>query len=341
MSLKLKDIADRLNISQATVSLALNNRQGVSQQTREKVLEVAAEMGYNMDSLSRVSGAKQKNIRFIIYKKHGNIVSDTPFFSALIEGIDEEARDNNYNVVISYIKEEENKFKLKELIRDNPLDGIIVLATEMNKRDLEFFDSVSVPMVMLDSFFSDNKFDTIVINNVLGSYQGTKYLINKGHEKIGYLQSSVDINNFHERKEGFLKALGHSNIKPMPEYVFELAPTLEGSYRDMIRILDSQPILPTAFYSDNDNIAFGAMKALKEKGIDIPKDVSIVGFDDMPFCDMVDPALTTIRVHKQSMGRLAVKRLIQRINGEDCGVTINIEVNTEIVERKSVIDKSK
>lgn len=335
MSLKLKDIAERLNISQATVSLALNNKQGVSPETRAKVLKVAAELGYDMSSLPKSSSGDQKNIRFIIYKKHGSIVTDTPFFSALIEGIDQEARDKGYNLLISYVTEKENKAEIKKLIRDNPLDGIIILATEMDIKDLKLFDKPGAPVIILDSFFSEAKYDTVAINNVQGSYQATKYLIDKGHTEIGYLRSSIWINNFEERMDGFLKALKDNNIEVNESFILDLEPTLDGAYRDMAKILESNPTLPTAFFSDNDIIAFGAVKALKEKGIKVPNDISVVGFDDMPFCKMIEPPLTTIKVYKQSMGRLAVRRLIERIEG-DCEAVIKLEVNTELVERKSV-----
>jgi LacI family transcriptional regulator len=339
MTLKLKDIAEKLNISQATVSLALNDRPGVSQETKEKVLKATEEMGYNVNVLSKTSSRIQKSIRFVIYKKHGYVVSDTPFFSALIEGIDQEARDNGYNLVITYLKEKENKTEIKKLVKEDPLGGVIILATEMNIQDLKIFDKLPVPVVILDSFFGDAKYDTVVINNVQGSYQGTKYLVDRGHTEIGYLCSSVFINNFKERKDGFLKALEDNKIDWNQEFVFHLEPTLDGAYRDMIHILESNPTLPTAFFSDNDIIAFGAMKALKEKGIKIPEDISVVGFDDMPFSGIIDPTLTTIKVYKQSMGRLAVKRLIERIEG-DCEAFIKVEVNTELVERKSVMKKN-
>ena len=340
MTLKLKDIAERLNISQATVSLALNNRPGVSQETKEKVLKVTEEMGYNVNILSRNTSKNQKSIRFVIYKKQGLVVSDTSFFSALIEGIDQEARDNGYSLVITYLKEKENKAEIKKLVKEEPLGGIIVLATEAETQDLKIFDKLNVPVVVLDSYFRDAKYDTVVINNMQGSYQGTCYLLEKGHTSIGYLCGSIRINNFEERKDGFFKALKDHNIEWNEKLAYPLEPTMEGAYRDMARILETGYKLPTAFFSDNDIIACGAMKAFKEKGLRIPEDLSIVGFDDMPFSKIIDPALTTIKVYKQSMGRLAVKRLIERIEG-DCEAFVKAEVNTELVERKSVLKKER
>jgi len=338
MPLRLKDVAKKLNVSPATVSLVINNKPGVGKETRQRVLQALAEMGYEPTILqkSALNNSNNKNIRFIIYKKHGLVVSDTPFFSALMEGIDQEARKNGYNLVISYMNEKENREEILRIIEESPLDGIIILATEMRPEDLQEFKKLPVPIVVLDSYFKEEKVDTVIINNIQGAYEATKYLISMGHTEIGYLHSSVWINNFDEREEGFIKALNEHNIKFNKKYVFSLESTLEGSYRDMLKLLESRIELPTACFADNDIIAFGAIKALKEKGVKLAKDISIVGFDDMPFCEMTEPPLTTIRVYKQSMGRLAVKRLIEKINDRS-DIVIKMEVATELVERKSVI----
>ena len=336
MSLKLKDIAKMLNISPATVSLVLNNKPGVGEETRKRVLEAIAEMGYAPNILSKPALSNNRSIRFIIYKKHGYVVSDTPFFSALMEGIDQESRKNGFNLVISYMNEKENKKEILRVINENPLDGIIILATEMYPEDLEAIKKFPVPIVVLDSYFKEAKMDTVIINNIQVSYEATKHLITKGHTEIGYLHSSVWINNFDEREEGFIKALSEHNLKLNKKYVFNLESTLDGSYRDMLELLKSKPQLPTACFADNDIIAFGAIKALKENGIRIPEDISVVGFDDMPFCEMTEPPLTTIRVYKQNMGRFAVKRLIEKIN-DSLNTVIKIEVGTDLVERESVL----
>jgi len=338
--LKVKEIAEKLNISPATVSLVLNNKPGVSEKTRQRVLRAVAEAGYDTNMLSKPALRDHKSIRFIIYKKHGNVVGDTPFFSALIEGIDYEARRRGYSAVISYINDDQNKDEVLQTIKDHPLNGIIILATEMNYDDLQPFVGINVPIVLLDSYFMDAHMDSIVINNIQGAYKATKYLIDKGHTDIGYLHSSVWINNFDERMDGFLKALSDNNIKLNKKNIFSLESTLDGAYRDMADVLQAGAELPTALFADNDIIAFGAIKALREHGVRIPEDISIVGFDDMPFCTVIDPPLTTVRVYKQDIGRLAVRRLIEKIR-YNADIFVNIEVGTELVERNSVLDRNK
>jgi LacI family transcriptional regulator len=206
----------------------------------------------------------------------------------------------------------------------------------MTKEDLKPFKKLNIPLLLLDSYFESENLDTVIINNLEGVYKATCYLAELGHIDIGYLHSSVWINNFDQRMAGFKKAINHKGLKLNKNFIFCLESTIDGSYKNMFNVLENKPKLPTALFADNDIIAFGAIKAMKEFGIKIPQDVSIIGFDDMPFCEMIDPPLTTVMVYKQRMGMIALKRLVERID-EAPAETIRIEVNTTIVERKSVI----
>ncbi len=341
MPLRIKDIANELAISPATVSLVLNNKPGISEETRQKILTLVEEKGYTTNLLSKPAFKNNRDIRFVIYKKHGKVVSETPFFSELIEGIDKEAREEGYNLLVSYINELDNtKMDVLRILEETSPDGILLLATEMNGEDIEPFKQLFLPLVLLDNNFEDERqLDIVIINNRQGTYEAVKYLVDLGHKEIGYLHSSVWINNFDERKLGFMNALNELGLKFNKHHVVEIEPTMEGAYNDVLKYLDSIRSLPSAFFSDNDIIAFGAMKAMREKGINIPQDVSIIGFDDMPFCEMIDPPLTTLRVYKQRMGRIAMRRLIEKIENNPEEV-IRVEVNTELVERKSVLKKN-
>jgi LacI family transcriptional regulator len=339
MKIRIKDIAKAVGVSPATVSLVLNNKPGISEETREKILKKIEELGYSYNrSNSRILKSLSKNIRFIVYKKHGKVVGDTPFFSALIEGIEQEARDEGFNLLISYINEQSgDRQEIIQIIKETPVDGILLLATEMYPHDLLIFNSLTLPIVVLDSYLENKNMDFVVIANTEAIYSATVYLIQKGHREIGYLDSSVWIKNFDERREGYEKAIIQSGLTLKKRFILSLEPTLEGAYKEMKEILENGIELPTAFVAANDIIAFGAMKALKEAGIKIPDDISIIGLDDMPFCEISDPPITTLRVYKERMGKIAVKRLIERImnNVEE---RIKIEVKTELIERKSVKD---
>lgn len=328
----VKDIAKAANVSPATVSNALNNKKGVSDEIKQLVLKVAKELGYSKE------GPNNRNtIRFIIFKRHGYVVSDTPFFSSLIEGIEKECRMQGYEMLMSHVNISDKDYKETiSNINNDYSSGLLILATEMIREDLELFGGNGAPVVLLDSGFRNCNFDCILINNVDAAYKATSYLIENGHKDIGYLHSSAYINNFFFRKKGYLEALSEHGLKADKKFELCLEPTIEGSYKDMRMLLQSgRLVLPTAFFADNDIIAFGAMRALKEKGVRMPEDVSIVGFDDMPFCEITSPRLTTIKVFKQEMGSIAVKRLLQRMNSNE-QVIQKIEVGTELVIRESV-----
>lgn len=333
--MNITDIANIVGVSPATVSNALNDRKGVSEDTKQKILKIAKESGYFKESTINNT---QKSIRFIIYKKHGLVVSDTPFFSSLIEGIENECRNQGYHLLISHVYHSECE-DIINMVHADHSQGLIILATEMSLDDLTSFREVSIPIVLLDSHFKGEDFDCVLINNMDASYKATKYLVEKGHTQIGHLHSAVFINNFNERKMGFRDALYDCKIDFNPQFDFFLEPTMEGSYRDMKIQLEKDDIkLPTAFFADNDIIAFGAMRAMKERDIKIPQDVSIVGFDDMPFCEITSPRLTTIKVFKQDIGGAAVRRLLYNIEFGRDRITQKIEVNTELMIRDSVLE---
>jgi len=328
----IKDIAKAANVSPGTVSNALNNKKGVSDEIKQLVFKVAKELGYSKETPN-----DRNTIRFVIFKRHGYVVSDTPFFSSLIEGIEKECRMQGYEMLISHVNISDEDYKETiSNINNDYYSGLLILATEMATEDLELFGGNGAPVVLLDNYFRNCSFDCVLINNIDAAYRGTSHLIENGHKDIGYLHSSVYINNFYFRKQGYLEALSEHGLRADERFELCLEPTIEGSYRDMRSLLEGGGLdMPTAFFADNDIIAFGAMRALKEKGVKIPEDVSIVGFDDMPFCEITSPRLTTIKVFKQEMGSIAVKRLLQKMNGRE-SVVQKIEVATELITRESV-----
>jgi len=338
MKITLKNVADLAGVSPTTVSLVLNNKPGVGEKTRAKILRIIEEMGYSNKYQAKPALQKEGNIKFIVYKKHGKVVSDTPFFSALIEGIVEGARIGSYKLNITYMNEGENNNDILHNLYQFPPDGIILLATEMESNDLHQFVNLKIPFVILDSNFKEKNFDTVIINNREGTYAAIKYLIDMGHKQIGYLHSSVWINNFSERKEGYLKALSDHNLKYNKSYLFMLESTTDGAYRDMSNLIQNISSLPSALFADNDIIAAGAIKALKEKGFLIPEDISIIGFDDMPLCEMLEPPLSTVKVFKKRMGMITVRRLLEMIKYQP-PESLKIEVGTEVVKRGSVLKR--
>ena len=337
MKITISDIAQAANVSPGTVSNALNNKKGsISEKKRNYILKIAEEMGYFK------KGKRTGTIRFIMYSRSANVVGDTPFFSELIRGIENECSAQGFQLVVNHLNSEQLKSQMgKNLLEDAiSCDGILFLGTEMQEDDIGALRQIKTPFVVVDTAFNIQEFDYVVINNQDGVYEMTKHLISCGHKMIGIINSAYQINNFRERRIGFMQALKDCNLYFMDECEALVEPTIEGSYHDMKAYLkmymESGMQMPTACFAVNDNIALGALKAFHELGLNI----SIAGFDDIPACSISSPALTTVQVDKLYLGKCAVQRLIAKLNNNAQQVQ-KILVGTKLVYRDSVKIKNK
>ncbi len=336
MAVTAKDLAKKLNLSEAAVSMALNHKPGVSTKTRQRVLQTAEEMGFDLTKRTEAvkkPPVRQGTVTLIIYKKHGAIVTDSPFFSQLTEGIQQGCKQADYSLNICYFYEEDDIEKqLKALPYCN---GIILLATEMRAEDFKPFYNLSLPLVVLDTYYDSLPWDCVLINNLQGAFSATNYIIQHTKSQPGYLRSAYPIGNFNERADGFFRAIRANGMSASKSQMLYLTPSTEGAYADMCTLLQSGEEPVKCYFADNDSIAIGAIKAFREAGYRIPQDISIIGFDNIPLCTYVDPSLTTIHVPKQYMGRMAVQRLIQTLQETEHYPT-KFEIGTNLIKRNSI-----
>lgn len=306
-----KELAQKLNISPAALSLVLNNKPGVSESTRKRVLDQLEEMGYA--DVARKNTPKAGNLCFVVYKKDGRVLDQHPFFLLLMEGL--EAQTRKYSMNLLFFTVDCRQPLAPQVDRLNQLDaqGCVVFATEMLQEDFSFFQSLRLPVVALDNEFTRFDIDAVSINNKMGMFQAVEHLVSLGHREIGYLRSKRRISSFDERQRAFEDALASFSLPLREEWMVTLGYTEQESYRDFKEYLAGEPHLPTAFVSEDDTISIGAMQALQEAGFHVPEDVSLVGFNDRPNCETVLPGLTTIDVPKQSFGIAAIDELVQLI----------------------------
>ncbi len=335
MGISAKELAEKLNISAATVSMVLNQKPGISEATRQLVLDAAEKYGLERKPIVETAPAV---IRFVIYKKHGRVVADTPFFSEVTEGITRGCHQQNCMLQISYFYEESHVEEQITNLLDNGTSGIVFLGTEMDQESFALLEKLPVPVVILDCYDNEVDLDSVLINNEQGAFLAVKHLYEMGHREIGYIRSATRINNFEERADGYYKALRKCGLEKQEENSFWIAPMSDRGYQDMKRQLGEGRKPIGAYFADNDIIAAAAMRALKEMGYHIPEDVSIVGFDDMPMASFLDPPLTTMNVRKKELGITAVNRLLEKIRDRDNEV-IRISLSTQLIERESVSKK--
>lgn len=329
MKVSIRDISRITGFSPATVSNALNHKKGVNKETSDEIFRVARETGYiNENSITK--------IKLVMFRKNGLIIEDTPFFPALITGFEQECRKCGYEMVICNVdqRDEDYEEQVQGLLNEVG-SAIVVLATEMAEGDLNSFRKSACPLLIMDCWTESMKFNSVLINNEDSARMATEYLADKGHRKIGYIRSSFRIKNFRARFAGYQAALRSRRLDYDEKNVFTVIPNLNGAYHDMLRYLESRSQLPTAFFADNDLMALGAMKAFQEKGYRIPEDISIVGFDDLPFSEISNPALTTVCVPNMEMGQLAVRRIVDMIEKKD-NIVVKTQVCTKFIIRDTV-----
>ena len=329
MKANIKLISEKTGFSPATISNALNHKKGVNKDTADKIMDVARELGYiTEDEISK--------IKFVMYRRNGQILDDTPFFTLMIDGFQKACQEFGYEMVMVNLDRFSKSYEddVRELLSDIS-SAVVLLGTELMPGDLETFSNAKCPFLLLDHLSTDMQFSGVAINNIDSARLATKYLLDMGHEKIGYLSGKFRIRAFRLRGQGYRHELEKAKIKYEAAYRIPLSTTMDGAYSDMKEYLKKKPKLPTAFFADNDMIALGAMKAMKESGIKIPDDVSIIGFDDLAYSEICSPRLTSIRVPKQEMGKMAIERLIDIVNHGDA-VKTKTEVSTEFIIRESV-----
>lgn len=335
MSITAKELATKLNLSATAVSMALNNKAGVSTETRSKVMEAAEKYGYDFSKLSMKSN-KYGSIYTIWYRNSNAVISYSPIFNELMDGIERECQIQNYKVkFINFYEKRDILQRLLEDLRVSDCIGIILLGTELSEEAGKLFLSLSIPTVILDSYYDSLNCNSVLINNRHGAYLATDYLISRRMKQPGHLKSSLPLRNFTEREEGFQKAVRDNGMAASNCIVHKVAPSIDGAFADMMEILDQKISLADCYFADNDLIAIGAMKALKLRGYRLPEDISIVGFDNISESRVIDPALTTISIPRLHMAEIAVRKLVECIH-TPVPYTTKIEVSTTLVKRFSV-----
>ena len=213
----------------------------------------------------------------------------------------------------------------------------MLLGTELSEAEFNLLDNCAAQVVVLDNYSEDHAFDSVVIPNRVSAKRAVRYLVARGHRKIGYLACDFRIHNFRTREQGFLEGLTDAGLEYNPAWRVELGTEFDDVRRGMSAWLADKTIndLPTAFFSDSDMLAAGSLRAFIEAGFSVPDDISLIGFDDGQLSAFSNPPITTVHVPRREMGELAVRRLVGNIR-QSKGYTCTTQVNTHLVERQSV-----
>lgn len=309
-NITIKEIAELANVSPSAVSLVLNNKGGVSSETRSRVQNVLKE--YNYVPNRKVKKKAGGNYCFLKYSTHGMAMEANPGFdTAIMDQIERSCSEIGANIIVRSMNPA-NVATVLPTLRENPVDGIFLLGTELRSEQLALMRMIDSPIVVVDNSMRNCKIDCVAMANHDIANEAVRYLYQLGFREIGYLQSDTYIANFHERTEGFHNCISELGLREQETY--QLTPTLNGAYSTMKKLLQGGHVkLPQALFADNDTIAIGAMKALKEYRVNIPGDVSIIGVEDINYSSIVSPGLTTIRISRSHLAMAAVEMMQRRI----------------------------
>jgi LacI family transcriptional regulator len=331
MSVTIKDIARMINVSHTTVSRALNDSPLISESTKRKVRKVAEKYNYrpNVSARSLVL-AKSYNLGlFFTTLKKGTSAN---FFLDSVRGVNGIIRDK-----FSLSVEGLDDFRDFSKISPRFYDGIILMSQSM--KDDHFIRHVlrkKIPFVLLNRETEVAKVTSILADDSIGAYNATRWLIEHGHQRIGIIEGKSEFKTSHRRKEGYLSALKENGISFDPSLSVKGNYDLEGGYKGM-QVLLARPVNPTAIFCLNDDMAVGAMKAIFEKGIKIPGDISLIGFDDSIFASYLTPALTSVSRPIEKLSAKGTEILLEQIYGEKKKIQ-TIYLRTELKIRESVRD---
>ncbi|MGI8315477.1 LacI family DNA-binding transcriptional regulator [Halobacillus mangrovi] len=326
----IKDVAKRAGVAVSTASYALNGNEKVSAATIDKVLKAARELNYQKNGFaSDLKRTKTNTIALILSDMSG------PYFSELIKGVQEVTANNQYDLIACSSVGGDRSTATK-FLREKRVDGAIILANNISTQVIEESAREDFPIVVLDRDVENPYAIHVEVNNRQGGYQATEYLIKKGHKSISYVSGPIDSHDNQERFKGFMDALKDYDVPYQSRLKIGGDFTRDGGYR-ATKMLIAQQNLPDAIFYANDEMAIGGLQAFNEKGIGVPDDVSIVGFDDIQLSEYANPPLTTIRQPKYEAGALSVHMIFQMLAGEK--VERNYNLSTEFIERSSVKEK--
>lgn len=325
----MKDIAQKLNVSSVTVSKALNDKDGVSEELKEKIKQLADEMGYRYNTLAKsMKDGRSYNVCVIIPERFTGMAQS--FYLKVYQSIAQILEEKSYYGIIHILpKEDEEQLKLPRIYHERRVDGFIMLG-QPSKGYIDLMQSVEMPLVFLDFYDENNHVDAVITDNFYGAYDITNYLIQQGHRDIAYVGNLFSTSSIQDRFLGYYKSLLEHKIHLRQEYIISDRDD-EGVFIDF----ELPEKLPTAFVCNCDQVAHLLMERLQRDGYRIPEDFSVVGFDNDIYATLTKPELTTVEVDIDEMAKTAVKFICEKMEKSEV-MFGRVAVKGKIIYRDSV-----
>ena len=327
-NITLRDVAKHAGVSPKTVSNVINNWPYITDETRQKVQDAINMLGYRPNGLATSLRTGRTNTIGVVIPDITN-----PFFGQVVRGCEDVLYAAGYNIFLCNTNEDPVKERgYLDMLVSRGVDGLLMFGARSDSEVLSAIVHDGIPIVAEDSPAQHNNSTVIEIDNLGGAQLATKHLISRGHTRIGHLAGPVHRLAAETRLQGYQYALESAGIPYDEELVYRCSPSIHGGYQSTLQIMREKK--PSALFCYNDLMAVGAMVACRQLDLDIPREVALVGFDDIAIASLVEPALTTIRVRQYDMGKLASQLLLERLSGKENPST-HVQFQVELVIRNS------
>lgn len=310
MPVTIKDVARQAGVSHTTVSRALRGSSLISDETTRRIQETALALGY-------LPSAAARSLKTNRSQALGVIVSsiDDPYFSEILQGIEEVAQVNRYSLFIAASQRDpDRESSIVQAMRQHRVDGVIICSTSFSSERSHQFSKYDIPIVMINNQAADEYRYSIYHDDVDGSRQVTRHLLELGHRQIAYLGNSASGRTTQDRLAGFRHEMEAAGVSFPTEYIFEIA----GSEPEKSKLAAEHFLNlsdgPTAIICFNDMLAIGLLKALQQRGVGVPEELSITGFDNIVFSNYTNPPLTTFDQPKRFIGQKAAELILSLLN---------------------------
>jgi len=305
----IKDVAKHVGVSTATVSHVINKTRFVSDEIKEKVLQTIRDLNYQPNAIAR-SLVKRKTHTI------GIIISDilNPFYTAIVRGIEDVTYKSGYSVMLCNTDENvEKEILYIQVLMEKRIDGLVLSTAFQDGVHPLLSQLKGIPLVSIVRKMKGFNPDAVFGDNVGGAYQAIEHFIQLGHRRIGIISGPLGLSSGAERREGYEKALESHRI-PIEEHWIKTGDFKKESGYFLTKKLLEEKVPPTALLVVNNQMTIGALNALKELGVRVPEDLSLISFDDMEWCSFMNSPLTTIEQSPYLMGKTAGEMLLQKIN---------------------------
>ena len=325
----IADVAQEAGVSMMTVSRVINRKDGVSEETAQRIWQIIDQLGYRPSGLARGLASSKTRTLGLVVPDIGN-----PFFSDIARGLEHQAYANEYSVFLCNTNEDpQRELAVLQSLDEKRVDGLVLCSSRLSDAELAKNLAQFSAAVLINRDLPSQLVWSVTVDDVTGAQSAIEHLIQAGHQAIGFLAGPAISASSRKRLQGYQAALRNAGTTFNDGWVRNCLPNVEAAQVAALQLLTDQPEL-TALFCYNDLVAVGALKAAASLGRRVPGDLVIVGFDDIPLAEMVTPTLTTCRVPRDQIGQQALDLLLAQIGGcaEDCR---NLLIQPELIIRQS------